>query len=226
MRQPRLVLCLSLRYYRNPNRGLEVNILPVVQLGRRERKKKAVRENICEQTLHLISRYGVDGITIDAICDCVDIAKKTFYNYYGSKHDLLVDICQSELLQRTDDLITEAIAQSDELAVQLDFILSVLATRNSTASKLERELIGYLVGSLSTNMSQGAGQLQFMSNCYHRLFNHSKEQLKAGLSPQFCAEMTVGMTNVITLNWLHDDHYDTSARFQSLQRFLKDSMLK
>ena len=55
---------------------------------------------------------------------------------------------------------------------------------------------------------------------------HSKEQLKAGLSPQFCAEMTVGMTNVITLNWLHDDHYDTSARFQSLQRFLKDSMLK
>ncbi|CAA0101005.1 MAG: AcrR family transcriptional regulator [Zhongshania sp.] len=203
-----------------------MNILPVVQLGRRERKKKAVRENISEQTLLLISRYGVDGITIDAICDCVDIAKKTFYNYYGSKHDLLVDICQSELLQRTDDLITEAIEQSDDLATQLEFVLGVLATRNSTASKLERELIGYLVGSLSTNMSQGASQLQFMSNCYQRLFSHSKAQLKEGLSPQFCAEMTVGMTNIITLNWLHDDNYDTLARFQSLQGYLKSSMLK
>ncbi len=203
-----------------------MNILPVIQLGRRERKKKAVRENICEQTLHLISRYGVEGITIDAICDCVDIAKKTFYNYYSSKHDLLVDICQAELLQRTNDLITEAIAQSDDLGAQLEFVLGVLATRNSTASKLERELIGYLVSSLSTNMNQGAGQLQFMNDCFFRLYDHSKAQLKAGLSPQFCAEMTVGMTNVITLNWLHDDNYDTLARFQSLQLYLRNSMLK
>lgn len=217
---------MRLRYYPIPNRGFEVNILPVTQLGRRERKKKAVRENICEQTLYLISRYGVDGITIDAICDCVDIAKKTFYNYYGSKHDLLVDICQSELLQRTDDLITEAIEQSDDLGAQLEFVLGVLATRNSTASKLERELIGYLVSSLSTNMNQGAGQLQFMNECFLRLYDHSKAQLKSGLSPQFCAEMTVGMTNVITLNWLHDDNYDTLARFQSLQSYLKNSMLK
>ena len=160
-----------------------MNILPVIQLGRRERKKKAVRENICEQTLHLISRYGVEGITIDAICDCVDIAKKTFYNYYSSKHDLLVDICQAELLQRTNDLITEAIAQSDDLGAQLEFVLGVLATRNSTASKLERELIGYLVSSLSTNMNQGAGQLQFMNDCFFRLYDHSKAQLKAGSQP-------------------------------------------
>lgn len=200
--------------------------MPVTQLGRRERKKKAVRENICEQTLHLISLHGVDGITIDAICDCVDIAKKTFYNYYGSKHDLLVDICQSELLQRTDDLITEAIEQSDDLAEQLDFVLSVLATRNSNASKLERELIGYLVGSLSTNLSQGASQLEFMSNCFLRLFSHGKAQLKAELSPQFCAEMTVGMSNLITLNWIHNEDYDTLARFQTLQTYLKNSMLK
>lgn len=200
--------------------------MAIAQLGRRERKKKAVRDNICEQTLLLINRYGVDGTTIDAICDCVDIAKKTFYNYYSSKHDLLVDICQSELLQRTEDIISEAMSQSDDLATQLEFVLGVLATRNSTASKLERELIGYLVSSLSTNLSQGAGQLQFMSDCYLRLFNHSKSQLKAGLSPQFCAEMTVGMTNIITLNWLHDDSYDTLASFHMLQAYLKNSMLK
>ena len=199
--------------------------MPVTQLGRRERKKKAVRENISEQTLQLIARYGVEGITIDAICDCVDIAKKTFYNYYSSKHDLMVDICQSELLQRTDDLISAAIATSSNLAEQLDFILGVLATRNSTASKLERELIAYLVGSLSTNLSQGAGQIAFMNNCFYRLYSNSQSQLKTGLSSEFCAEMTVGMANAITLNWLHNDDYNTQERFAELRRFIVSSML-
>ncbi|WP_373082660.1 TetR/AcrR family transcriptional regulator [Zhongshania sp.] len=197
----------------------------MTQLGRRERKKKAVRENITEQTLRLIARYGVEGITIDAICDCVDIAKKTFYNYYASKHDLMVDICQSELLQRTDDLITEAIATSSDLAEQLDFIMSVSAARNSTVSKLERELIGYLVGSLSTNLSQGGGQIAFMNSCFYRLYSNSESQLKAGLSPSFCAEMTVGMANAITLNWLHNDDYNTQERFAQLRSFIVDSML-
>jgi len=197
----------------------------VTQLGRRERKKKAVRENISEQTLRLIARYGVEGITIDAICDCVDIAKKTFYNYYASKHDLMVDICQSELLQRTDDLVSEAIATSGDLAEQLDYILGILATRNSTASKLERELIAYLVGSLSTNLSQGAGQLAFMNSYFYRLYSNSRSQLKPGITPEFCAEMTVGMANAITLNWLHDDNYNTQERFSQLRDFIVSSML-
>ncbi|GAA4098098.1 hypothetical protein GCM10022414_23610 [Zhongshania borealis] len=199
--------------------------MPVTQLGRRERKKKAVRENITEQTLLLIARYGVEGITIDAICDCVDIAKKTFYNYYSSKHELMVDICQSELLQRTADLVAEAIAGDDDLAAQLDYILGFLAARNSTVSKLERELISYLVGSLSTNLSQGAGQIAFMNNCFYSLYSNSQSQLKAGLSPEFCAEMTVGMANAITLNWLHSDDYNTEERFAQLRSFIVNSML-
>jgi AcrR family transcriptional regulator len=203
-----------------------VDILPLAQLGRRERKKKAVREKICEQTLRLISRYGVDGLTIDAICDCVDIAKKTFYNYYSSKHELLVDICQSDLLQRTDDRVTEALELDLDLGNQLSHVLLLLAARNSNISKLERELIGYVISSMSTNLSQGAAQLAFLTNSFYRLYNHDSSQLKPGLTPQFCAEMTVGMTNAITLNWLHNDDYDTQERFENLVFFLKSSMIK
>ncbi len=200
--------------------------MSVATLGRRERKKQLVRDRIWEETIELIERGGVESTTIDAICEAVDIAKKTFYNYYSSKHDLLIDICQIQLLDLTDSLVSEALADSDRLAIQLDTIFTVFAERNRSASKLDRELIDYMVGNLSDNRSEGGGQLTFMNNCFLRLFAAGQGQLKPGLTPVFCAEMTVGMTNAITLNWLHNPQYDTENNFLLLLRFIKDSMLQ
>jgi AcrR family transcriptional regulator len=204
----------------------EVSAEPVVLMGRRERKKLALRDKICEESLQLIELHGIDGTTIDAICDCTDIAKKTFYNYYGSKHDLLIDICQSQLLNRTEELIAESLASGDDVRVQLDYMLIVMAERNRQAGKLERELIDYMVGSLSSNLAAGAGQLTFMNECFLRFFSAGQHQLKIGLTPVFCAEMMVGMVNAVTLNWLHNDQYDTHNKYQLLLNYVKDSMLK
>jgi AcrR family transcriptional regulator len=200
--------------------------LPVANPGRRERKKQLLRDRIWEETIRLIKREGVERTTIDAICERVDIAKKTFYNYYSSKHDLLIDICQSELLDRTDELIDEALAGSDQLAEQLDTIFTVFAQRNRSAGMLDRELIDYMVGSLSDNRSDGSGQLTFMNECFYRLYRAGENQLKSGLTPEFCAEMTVGMSNAITLNWLHDKQYDTENNFLMLLAFIRNSMLR
>lgn len=200
--------------------------MPVASLGRRERKKQLLRDRIWDETIHLIEREGVEGTTIDAICERVDIAKKTFYNYYSSKHDLLIDICQSELLDRTDELIDEALAGSDQLAEQLDTIFTVIAQRNRSAGMLDRELIDYMVGSLSDNRSDGGGQLTFMNECFLRLYRAGQSQLKPGLTPEFCAEMTVGMINAITLNWLHDRKYDTANNFLMLLAYTRNSMLR
>jgi AcrR family transcriptional regulator len=200
--------------------------LPAAIPGRRERKKQLLRDRIWAETIGLIKREGVERTTIDAICERVDIAKKTFYNYYSSKHDLLIDICQSELLDRTDELIDEALAGSDHLAEQLDTIFTGIAQRNRSAGMLDRELIDYMVGSLSDNRSDGGGQLTFMNECFLRLYLAGESQLKPGLTPEFCAEMTVGMSNAITLNWLHDKQYDTANNFLMLLAFVRNSMLR
>ena len=194
-------------------------------LGRRERKKQAIRDKICEETIGLVERHGIEGTTIDAICDCTDIAKKTFYNYYSSKHDLLIDICQTNLLSRTELLITDAMAQSDDLNARLDFIFTIIIQRNREAGHLEKQLIDYMVGNLSNNRSQGAGQLTFMNGCFLRLYDSNKRQIKTTLSAQFCAEMTVGMINAVTLNWLHSDQYETEQKFMMLRDYIKSSMV-
>jgi hypothetical protein len=83
-----------------------------------------------------------------------------------------------------------------------------------------------MVGSLSDNRRDGGGQLTFMNECFLRLYRAGEDQLKPGLTPQFCAEMTVGMSNAITLNWLHDKQYDTEHNFLMLLAFIRDSMLR
>ena len=103
--------------------------MPVSQLGRRERKKKAVREAIRAESLRLIGRHGVEGLTIDAICDCVDIAKKTFYNYYATKNELISELCQEELLRGTDKLIDEVIESGKPFAEQLEDMINVFIRR-------------------------------------------------------------------------------------------------
>lgn len=195
-------------------------------VGLRERKKLAQRDKICEETMLLIERHGIEGTTIDAICDCSDIAKKTFYNYYGSKHDLILDICQGRLLNRIEGLVAEAQQVSPDLALQLDYLFSVMVERNRIAGHLERELIDYMIGTLSSNLTVGAGQLTFMNDCFAQLFEAGRDQLNVHLTPDFCAEMIVGMTNALTLNWLHNDNYDAESRYQTLLQYVKSSMLK
>lgn len=200
--------------------------MAVVEMGRRERKKQAVRDSILEETLGLVSIHGVDGTTIDVICDCTDISKKTFYNYYASKHDLLIDICQTLLLQRMDQAIDAALHTERTLAEQLAHIFDDIGERNQQAGELERGLIEFMVSNLAANPAEGAGQLTQMNDCYARLYRQHREELRDGLSPEFCAELTVGMSNSVTLNWLHNDDYDAGSRYRQLADFLKSSMLK
>ncbi len=199
--------------------------MTVVQISRRERKKLELRDRICDETARLVARHGVEGTTIDAICDCADIAKKTFYNYYSSKHDLLIDICQSRLLNRTEQMVSAALTRTSRLDEGIDIVLSEIAANNRRAGKLEKQLIDYLVANMGINRNQGADQLSFMNRCFLRFFSSADEQIRPGLSAAFCAEMTVGMVNTATLNWLHNDDYKLDLRLQELAEYIKHSML-
>jgi len=198
----------------------------VEPMGRRERKKQALRDKIVEETIALIERDGVAGVTIDGICDIVDIAKKTFYNYYGSKHDLLIDICQTHLLNRAEELVNEAQAAHKLLAKQIDYVFASLSQRNREAGSVEKELMGYLTSTMSHSLDESSAPIHFMNECYLKLYKGGKGELKPGLTPEFCAEMTVGMINAVMLNWLYYERYDVQKKIKELWTYIKASMLK
>lgn len=53
--------------------------------GLRERKKQQRREALHEATVALIERNGLEGTTVEEICDEVGVSPRTFFNYFPSK---------------------------------------------------------------------------------------------------------------------------------------------
>lgn len=59
--------------------------------GRRERKKEATRIAIRAAGLELFERQGYTYTTVRHIADAADVAERTFYRYFPSKEDLLLE---------------------------------------------------------------------------------------------------------------------------------------
>jgi AcrR family transcriptional regulator len=59
--------------------------------SRRERKKQATRQALHEAAFTLTEECGLAGVTIEAIAGRADVATRTFFNYFASKEDAVLD---------------------------------------------------------------------------------------------------------------------------------------
>jgi len=77
-------------------------------LGRVERRRARVRQQLLEAAETLMGARGVDAVTVEEITEAADVARRTFYHHFDSKHDLLVPIARARtksLNRRIDRLI-------------------------------------------------------------------------------------------------------------------------
>ncbi|MDA8044078.1 MAG: TetR family transcriptional regulator [Actinomycetota bacterium] len=57
----------------------------------RERKKRATRQAIHDAAFELVDRHGLSGTTVEAISERAGVAPRTFWSYYPSKEDAVID---------------------------------------------------------------------------------------------------------------------------------------
>jgi AcrR family transcriptional regulator len=73
--------------------------------SRRERKKLETRRRIIEAAVRLFEEHGYDQTTVAQIAAAADVDPKTFFNYFGSKDEVLFTD-----LGRDFDVLFDAIA--------------------------------------------------------------------------------------------------------------------
>jgi len=90
--------------------------------GRVERRRARVRQQLLEAAETLMLARGVDAVTVEEITDIADIARRTFYHHFDSKHDLLVPIARARtksLNRRIDRLIEEVRDPAEAVSIAL-----------------------------------------------------------------------------------------------------------
>ena len=85
--------------------------------GRVARRRAKVRQRLLEAAEELMAERGVDGVTIEDITEAADIAPRSFYHHFDSKHDVLVPIARArtKALNRRIDYLIENIEDPAEV---------------------------------------------------------------------------------------------------------------
>jgi len=123
--------------------------------GRVERRRARVRQRILEVTEELTRARGVDGVTLEDITEAADVARRTFYHYFESKHAALVPIAR-ELTRALNRRIDRVVADIDDPAE----VVSV-ALRHTLRSMPEDSLVAWFIfrsGLPQQRLSEGIGE--------------------------------------------------------------------
>ena len=62
--------------------------------GRVARRRAQVRQRILDVAERLIAQHGIDHVTVDAIAETADIARRSFYHHFASKHEVMIPIAR------------------------------------------------------------------------------------------------------------------------------------
>ena len=133
----------------------ETQLLESPRPGRVECRRARVRQRILEVTEQLTAARGVDAVTIDDITAAADVARRTFYHYFESKHAALVPIAR-EHTRELNRRIDRAIAHIDDPAE----VISV-AMRHTLRSMPEDPLCAWFIfhsGLPQKRLREGIGE--------------------------------------------------------------------
>jgi AcrR family transcriptional regulator len=125
------------------------------QPGRVERRRARVRQRILDVVEDLTRSRGVDDFTIDDITEAADIARRTFYHYFDSKHDALIPIARARTrdLNRRIDRVVEGIDDPAEVVA--------IALRHTLRSMPEDPLVAWFTfhsGLPQQRLHEGIGE--------------------------------------------------------------------
>jgi AcrR family transcriptional regulator len=85
--------------------------------GRVARRRAVTRQRILEVAENLVRSRGIEAVTLDEIAEAADIARRSFYLHFDSKHDLLVPVAQARTrsLNRSIDCLIEKLSDPAEI---------------------------------------------------------------------------------------------------------------
>lgn len=82
------------------------------------RKREVVRDGLAEAALHLLAGRGYDAVTVDEIATAAGVSRRTFFRYFASKEDVVVEFLRDLGLEVAAEIEARAATESPRGALE------------------------------------------------------------------------------------------------------------
>ncbi|HEY3365937.1 MAG TPA: TetR/AcrR family transcriptional regulator [Symbiobacteriaceae bacterium] len=172
---------------------------------KRAEKKTATRDALIHTALTLFARHGYETTTVAQITQAVGVAKGTFFNYFATKEDVLLQVGDSQYTWAVGQL--DAIATgSGPLAPQVRALLIAMAGRLPFTPVLIRGMFQAALAG-AENGAATSGAINAMRAALVPVFRLGQEQgeFTIRFTPQTLATLAVQTYFGVLLDWSDTD---------------------
>jgi AcrR family transcriptional regulator len=188
--------------------------------GRRQRRKQELRDRMVEAARALFDQKGFEATTVDEICAVADVAQKTFFNYFPTKHHVVREIADA-FLADVGAYIEEARKRPGSTAERLGHLFHRAGEEALRAGPRHKELV-IEVARMSQADGSGAEKTRRLHAAFHALLEDGSAagELTTHHDVAFLTEMVVGTFVAILLNWQGVEGYPVREHLDEAARFL------
>lgn len=164
-----------------------------------------MKDKIKEQSIHLFERKGFSETSIQDIVEALNVTKGTFYYYYSSKEQLLMDIHKEyidDLLQRQKKIMDSGESQKNKLKDIIHLLISDIA-RNGDSGKVFFREMRHLTQDNAADIKRRREQFRLNIEEIIR-YGAGNGEFRKQLRPDMTALAVLGITNW-TYQWFNSN---------------------
>jgi AcrR family transcriptional regulator len=187
---------------------------------RRERRKQEIHGRLLDAARSLFEEKGFGAATVDEICARADVAQKTFFNHFPTKHHVVREIAEA-FLDDLGALVEEARKRPGSTAERLAHLFGRAGEEALRAGPRHKELLIEVVRVAQVDGS-GPEQTRRLHAAFRALLEDGAAagELTADHDIGFLTEMVVGAFSAILLNWQSLEGYPLGEHLEEAARFL------
>lgn len=186
-------------------------------MSRMDRRKQEVRNRILGAAFDLFLDRGVSATTIEDICERADVANRTFFNHFPTRHDMMRALAEERLLNLRDVVFDRADQPIPDRVVGLfDDIAATLVQSSDTY----REVIAEMMSAAGYGIQRGfALHVTFLELVKEGV---ARGEVTTRHDVQTLADIIVGTLTGGIVNWTVDKTYSIESGLHDLAVALAD----
>ncbi|MFG2502309.1 TetR family transcriptional regulator [Streptomyces sp. NPDC048441] len=170
---------------------------PEVSLA--QRKRQLVSDELTGAALHLLARKGFDAVTVDEIASVAGVSKRTFFRYFASKEDVVIQFLAEMGTNMRAELAGRPAREPLSLALRHTVRVSVDACAGHTEQALR--IVQLILGTPALLARFLERQAQWRDELAEELAARLELDPRAGLYAQLAAGIALSAFSTVLQRW-------------------------